>query len=215
MPTLISVYLIRHAQSEMNVQPHLIGGRSTHSPLTEKGIEQARTLGRFLLGQGIIPSHTLSSPAVRTLETARYALEEMNLALVPTIHDDLHEMSQGEWVGRPRADVYTEEVQAEIARLGKDFKLAGGESMNDVGERMLSRMSTVIQNLPDGTDHTVLVFTHGVAIRCLVSHLFGWTHEQTFKTTTPNTSITQLLHSGKGWELNYFAKVPEGETKQI
>lgn len=212
MSTPTTIYLIRHAQSEMNVQNHLIGGRSTETPLTEKGIEQARTLGRFLLRERITPSHVLSSPAVRTRETARHALAEMGVLCDLSIHDDLHEMGQGQWVGRPRAEVYTDAVKADIARLGKDFKLDGGESMNEVGLRMLNYLTANMSDNPGDEPLTYLVFTHGLAIRCLVSHLFDWTHEQTFTTSTPNTSVTRLSYGGKRWNLDYFARVPEPDT---
>ncbi len=209
MQNTATIYLIRHAESEMNVRKELIGGRSNETPLTEKGIEQARTLGRFLLQQGISPHHVLSSPAVRTRETARHALSEMNIAFDLSVHGDLHEMGQGQWVGRPRAEVYTDAVKADIARLGKDFKLEGGESMNEVGLRMLNRLNDRINQTTADEPLTYFVFTHGLAIRCLVSHLFDWSHEQTFTTSTPNTSITRLSYSGKWWKLDYLARVPE------
>ena len=38
---ILRLTFIRHAQSEMNLKTHLVCGRSNHSPLTEKGRQQA------------------------------------------------------------------------------------------------------------------------------------------------------------------------------
>ena len=70
----IRVALIRHAESVANTQLHVIGGRSNHSPLTAAGEQQAVELGEKLKAVGYSPDVIYSSPAVRTLETARIAL---------------------------------------------------------------------------------------------------------------------------------------------
>ncbi|MEO7905312.1 MAG: histidine phosphatase family protein [Candidatus Saccharimonadales bacterium] len=202
------LYFIRHAESQMNTNPHLIGGRSNESPLTPRGVTQARLLGRYLREMDIIPSRIFSSPAVRTLETARHALGEMGLTGEPVIDDELQEMTQGDYVGRPRIDVYTSGVKREIQRQGKDFKLLGGESMNDVGERMLRWVQL---NVPTSTSSEVertLVFGHGLAIRTLAATLYDWSQAQTFQSATDNTSITLLRSVGEQWQLEYLGATP-------
>jgi broad specificity phosphatase PhoE len=204
---LVDLYVIRHAESAANASgSHLIGGRSNETPLTEKGIEQAKQLGRYLLTKDIKPDFIYASPAVRTLETARYALAEMGITSKPLIEDALQELDQGRWVGRNRKDTYTSEVLADIAMLGKDFKSDGGESMNEVGERMLTAISTIAVH-HEGEVGTVtgLVFTHGVAIRCLAATIHDWPHKQTYETETPNASVSLFTRTGDGWKLQSFA----------
>jgi broad specificity phosphatase PhoE len=205
MTEVAEVYLIRHAESEMNTQRQFIGGRSNHTPLTDRGINQARALGQFLKAEGIEPTHVFASPAVRTLQTAQFALREMGIEIEPVIHDDLQELSQGSWEGRDRAATYTFDVLAQIEEQGKDFKAEEGESMNDVARRM---HGWIQETLPSAGKEPVraFVFTHGLAIRCLMSHLYDWTHYETFTIETPNASVTKLIHEEGEWRAEYFAQ---------
>lgn len=203
------VLLIRHAESDFNLNyPHLIGGRSNESPLTPTGIEQAKTLGRSLLTANILPTHIHVSPAVRTLMTAQYSLAEMGIDIDHQVHDALQEMGHGEYEGRDREATYTAQLVEERARLGKDFKLPTGESMNDTGWRMQGWLNEAIEPAADGACH--FVYTHGMAIRCLIGAMHGWSAQEIFqKYITPNVSITKLVYDGEKWQTAYYAKSPE------
>lgn len=203
----IDLYVIRHAESAANATgSHLIGGRSNETPLTKKGIEQAKQLGRYLLTKNISPDFIYSSPAVRTLQTAHYALAEMSITSEPTVDDALQELDQGLWVGRNRKDTYTEEVLANIQLLGKDFKSDGGESMNEVGERMLAAISSIADRYESNNGPVNgLVFTHGVAIRCLASKIQSWSHKQTYETETSNASVSIFTRRAGEWSIQSFA----------
>lgn len=83
------IYLIRHAETVMNVDTHLVGGRSNHTPLTERGVEQARTLGRALLANNILPDSVYASLATRAIVTANHALEAMKSDLIPIIEEQI------------------------------------------------------------------------------------------------------------------------------
>jgi len=198
-----SVYLIRHAESAMNVQPHLIGGRSNEAELTTEGVLQAKRLGHYLLENHIEPTLLYCSPARRTVDTAGNALRIMGIAPNIVLDDRLQELDQGTYVGRDRTTVYTPSVLARIDDEGKGFKLPEGESMNEVGERM----KEWLESIPDTSDVT-LVFTHGVAIRCLVSTLENWSHAHTYKSHIPNVSITRIHKSDGEWHLDFLGKEP-------
>ena len=203
----INLYVVRHAESEANAYgSHLIGGRSNETPLTEKGVEQAKQLGRYLLAKNIYPDFIYSSPAVRTLQTAHYALTEMGIDTEPTVDDNLQELDQGLWVGRNRNETYTDEVLANIQLLGKDFKADGGESMNEVGARMLAAVSTIAdRHAHDSEAVTGILFTHGLAIRCLASIIHDWSHKQTYETQTPNASVSIFTRAAGEWHVESFA----------
>lgn len=65
MPTTqqgTQVYLIRHAETVMNTKSHLVGGRSSETPLTPTGVSQAERLGRLLAERGILPARVFVSP---------------------------------------------------------------------------------------------------------------------------------------------------------
>ncbi len=206
----IELYLIRHAESEANAQPHIIGGRSNHSPITEKGVEQAKRLGAHFLAKDIIPTHVFSSPAVRTLQTAQHTLDVMGVDIEPTVDDDLQEIDQGDWMGQNRHETYNEATLLEIKRLGKDFKAPGGESMNEGGDRLLGcvdRIVDISEEIVD--DQRIFVFTHGLVTRCLASNIHDWSHAKTFEKSTDNTSYSLFVPRDGKWHLEYLGRKPE------
>lgn len=194
------LYLIRHAESEMNTNPHLIGGRSNHTPLTVLGIMQAKNLGKHLLAEDILPDSVYSSPALRTLSTARYCLQSMGINQPITIDDRLQELGQGVSEGKPRDAIYTTQVMNDILRLGKDFKLDGGESMNDVARRMASWAETNIAS--KGGRH--FAFTHGGAIKYWASSILDMSHLDTYRTEIDNASFSLFTHTGGQWKVAYL-----------
>lgn len=63
------LYLVRHGQTQHNLA-RLVQGRCD-SPLTEKGLEQARSAAKWLRGHGAAPDVIVSSPLGRAMGTAR------------------------------------------------------------------------------------------------------------------------------------------------
>lgn len=196
------IYFIRHGQSTANLEPHIINGRGNHYPLSLLGEQQASLVGPWLLDQTGVPDAVFASPAVRTLETARLALEAAGLDLTLQIDDDLQEMSAGDWTGLLRDDMYTPEVQARIEAEQMDFKTPGGESMREVAERKLRAVERL-------QGETVWVFGHGAAIRCMVGTVLGWPHAEMYqaKDWMYNASITHLARKAGRLSVPAFAMV--------
>ncbi len=200
-------YLIRHAESVANTHPELVGGRSNHTPLSERGIAQARRLGRFVREHGIVYDSVLSSPAKRTLQTARHAFHRAKRDLV--VLDKLQEISQGSAEGRPRIEVYTPEVLAEIGAKGRDFHFPGGESTRRVGGRMLQCLSRVADWLGDEATH--MVVTHGTAIKSLVAELENRSQRWIYEAPMPNASLTHVEISGFSGIVHDYARDTQDE----
>jgi probable phosphoglycerate mutase len=100
---ILRLTFIRHAQSEMNLKTHLVCGRSNHSPLTEKGRQQALLAAdRLAAMHAEHPfDHILCSPAVRTQSTVAPLAEKLGMRV--NIDDRLQELDQGSLTGdRPR-----------------------------------------------------------------------------------------------------------------
>lgn len=77
MTTLI---IARHGNTfEAGETPRRVGLR-TDMPLTDKGREQARAIGRWLREQRLLPDVVYSSTLKRTIETAKLAIRESGLA---------------------------------------------------------------------------------------------------------------------------------------
>ena len=87
----MKLYLVRHGESECNVQRRLYG--RTDCSLTEKGCRQAREVGEKLVGEHI--DLCISSPLIRAAETARLALAGRSVRI--ELDDGLMEQDMGEW----------------------------------------------------------------------------------------------------------------------
>lgn len=201
------LYLIRHGESD-NISSDLIDGRNNEAPLTKRGVEQSRLLGKYFLENNIIPTRVFASPAIRTVQTANITLAAMNLGIEPTIAQEIQEMDQGCYVGRLRSEVYTLEVLAEIDRQGKDFKLPNGESINDVGARMHQWVEANIPNHTGPNIERIFVFGHGGAIKALASTIYNWSRVRTFESVTDNTSFTLFLNQDNRWLLQVLGATP-------
>ena len=211
---MLDLYLIRHAESEMNVRDDLVGGNSLGTPLSVRGRRQAELLGKRLKAAGIVFDAVHSSTAARTFDTALIAGREAGFCedvIVRT--EQLLEIDQGDWTGRPRTEIYTPETIALIERQNRDFTPPNGESQRMVEERMHRWITDhFVSRYEDPL--TVGVFTHGLAIKCFLRGVMDSTPLMTYKIVIDNTAITRVKYSARGWHLvavNDTAHIPDGE----
>lgn len=119
MTTLI---IARHGNTfEEGERPRRVGAR-TDLPLTEKGREQARAIGRYLKENKLIPDVVYSSPLQRTKETAKLAIKETGVTNPVFELDIFNEIDYGPDENKPEEDV--------IARIG-------AQALKDWDERAL------------------------------------------------------------------------------
>jgi broad specificity phosphatase PhoE len=197
-------YFFRHAQSEANVQLHIVGGRSNHVELTPTGRQQAARLGNFIAEETIAPpDYVCASPAVRTQQTARIALYAARIERPVRLEDALQELYQGSAEGKPRKEVYTPEAMARIEKEGLDFKHEGGQSPRELGLQGVSWLQEAYDSFAAGS--VVYVFGHGYSIRTTVGTILGWDHLQVYKASTPNTCMTKIVGVPGNWRVPMFA----------
>ena len=70
----MNLYLLRHAEAEEEAASD--GERK----LTERGREQARTIGRFCARNDLYPEKIITSPLVRAQQTAKIVADELKVA---------------------------------------------------------------------------------------------------------------------------------------
>lgn len=200
------VLFVRHGQAEHNLrQAEIVGGRSNHVPLTPQGQDEARMFGMWLKRTELVPAIVAHSGAVRTQQTCTIALAAAEIDIEPHCDPRFQEMSQGEAEGRLRSDVYTPEVIARLAREGLHGKHAGGESLAEVQQRMHAATLELCDQLPTA-EGTILVFSHGLAIRALAGALLGLTRLGILTHTTPNVSVTAIDQTDTGLSVAYIGK---------
>ena len=203
---MTEIYLVRHPESALNADRSLVGGRSNNTPVTERGLEQARRFAKVFPNHYPKPDVFYSSPAVRTktlIDIYNEVTDEHNGYFIDS---DLQELSQGIGEAKPRTDIYTAEVLAEIALQQLDFALPEGESINATADRMFASLHRMEQRHPN---KTVFVAGHGLSFRTVVGRVLGWNHyETTIDPThfTDNVSVTHLTMNDGVATVNFWGR---------
>lgn len=201
---MLSIYLLRHAETDYNAHAQVIGGRSNHIPLSTKGEKQALAIGKTLRDSNIQFEQVFCSIANRTRQTLDLILSQANITSNPIIYsEELQELSQGDWEGKPRSKIYTPEQLAEINSNQWLFTPPNGESQKEVEERMLAFISSEI--LSEHTEGNFLIVGHGIAFKCILRGILGISSQMAYKLSIDNTSLTKLSYDKeKDWLVNYL-----------
>ncbi len=144
-----TLYLMRHGETQFNLQHRIQGW--CDSPLTQKGIQQAKRAGEYFRQNHIQFDHAYCSTSERSSDTLE------NVVNMP------YQRLKG------LKEMYYGQLEAESERLNshltpqdcETFYLQfGGESSNDVRDRMVKTLTDIMEK----EDHqTVLAVSHGGA----------------------------------------------------
>jgi broad specificity phosphatase PhoE len=106
----------------------------------------------------------ITSPSIRTLETARLIKSERPIAL--TTDDRLMEIDLGHWQGKTDSEVKSLYPESYSAYWNEPEAYAGegGETFLQVQERLMEFLVELEKKVKDGN---VLIVTHGVVIKTL------------------------------------------------
>lgn len=203
---MYSIYLLRHAETDYNANNQFIGGRSNHLELSIKGKIQAKEIGKLLNKSDIQFDKVFCSIANRTRQTLDIILSQASITNNSiTYSEEIQELSQGDWEGRLRSEIYTPERLAEINSNQWLFKAPNGESQKEVEERMMSFIEiNIISQYSEGN---FLIVGHGMAFKCLLRGILDISSQMAYKLLIDNVSLTKLRYdSNNGWLLDYLNK---------
>jgi broad specificity phosphatase PhoE len=154
--SLGNIYLVRHGETEWSRSGQHTG--RTDLPLTARGEEDARRLGRRL--HGLHFALVLTSP----LQRARRTCELAGFGEQAVADPDLREWDYGLYEGRRSADILRERPGWHLFRDG----CPGGEGPDQIGaraDRVLARIRAAAGD--------VLLFAHGHVLRVLAARWLG------------------------------------------
>ena len=155
---MADLYLVRHGQTELNVQNILQGWHD--SPLTALGREQALATRAAFEERGVTFDHVYSSPLGRAQHTAELIVgEDQPVELV----DDLREWHLGSLEGTSNREM--------PAQPWGDYPVAfGGESEGELRERMVAALSRIMAR---PQHNCVLAVSHGSACQEFLEYVTG------------------------------------------
>ena len=201
------IYVIRHGETQANERGILQG--QSNSPLLESGLALARTTGEAM--RDIRFDAAFSSPLPRALITALEVLVHSgNTNLKLHTDDRLLEFDMGDVEGK-RFKPGESEVDPELTRAFFEDPFAfdgfpGGENVQDV----LTRTQEFLRDLAAGKlgDYgTVLVSTHGFALRAMLNFLYPNPADFWQGHVPYNCSVSILEAGSDGLHLAEFDKV--------
>ncbi len=163
---MIDLYLVRHGESEANVD-----GTFPHDTvsLTEKGLAQAELLGGLLTNRASGSVRVLSSPLLRAVGTAKPAVEKLGvpLELEPLLRERDYGPMAGSEVGTWKSgDAYIRQPGGELVLTSA----LGVESIASMAERARLFLEKLASNHVSGT---VIAVSHGSFIRTLLACIDG------------------------------------------
>lgn len=178
----LRVYVVRHGQAFTNLSPPPDLPPERLDRLTDLGHAQAKAAAALLKGRGV--GLIVTSPKGRAKDTA----EDLRAALGVSVRVDerLRPLEMGrdasgkalEWGDRMRD-----------WSVGRDPAPAGGESLEQLGLRVLQVVSELKQ---DFRGKSIVLVSHGEVIGNLVGMIEAQTLEGRFETRIANASISAI-----------------------
>jgi probable phosphoglycerate mutase len=148
---LPEIHIVRHGETAWTRSGQHTG--LSDIPLTERGEQQARQLGKYLTGTY---DHVFTSPLQRALRTCELA----GFGARARIHPDLVEWNYGEYDGLTSVEIRKRRPGWQVFQDG----CPGGESVAQVGTRA-DRVIAQLRSL----DSNVLLFSSGHFMRVLAA----------------------------------------------
>jgi probable phosphoglycerate mutase len=187
----LTLYFCRHGETEGNVRK-MYQGQSINSPLTPKGIEQARTIAHILDREvpDIRNYAFVCSPVGRARQTNEVIRETLGLPRTGYAVDDrIKEINYGLWEGHPRNNVRVLDPTGYDAREKDKWNIPvpGGENYAQVA----ARAESFIASLSVDT----FSVTHGAFARVLRGVLLGLDAEGMSKLDEPQGVVFRVRGS--------------------
>jgi len=190
----VLIHLVRHGESLANTGQHdPLHQGDAFIPLSEQGQKQAYLVGAGLGREKLIHSLIYCSPYSRTRETLEMALKGANcLKEDIKVYEDprLREVERG----------YTDEASQHPLRLIHGwfyYRHDGGESAADCYDRTSAFLESLMRQVERKPVRDVLIFCHGMTIRCFVMRFLHLSVEQFESIANPeNGDIVTLAQRG-------------------
>ena len=189
------VYLLRHGQTEWNLEGRLQG--HLNSNLTDLGKIQAKTCGQVQKHHlNDSPIKLVASPLGRCIETAQIVASALGVSAIEK-DSRLKEICFGRWEGMNRHEIQESDGAAFRARKADRWNVPApdGESYRDVADRVMSWFS----ELPD---ERIVAISHGCAGRILRGVHAGLDHSEIYRLEERHDAVHVLREGGIVEELN-------------
>ena len=159
----MKLYIIRHGQTDWNVQGRIQGRQDI--PLNAAGRSQAQMLAKGMEKRPVTAIY--SSPQLRAMETAMALAGNQGVEVIPL--PELVEIGYGDWEGRTASDILTKErkLYEEWWQHPATVAPPGGETLNQVDARCRKAWERIKREMKGDT----AVVAHGGTLAHFIVHL--------------------------------------------
>lgn len=184
--------MVRHGETRWNLEQRFQG--HTDIELSEKGKRQAMLISHRL--RDVPVSAVYSSDLSRAYVTAQIIADYHNLPVnqIP----ELKEMSYGEWEGKMFQEINKEYGEQFLRWMSNPtiFQIPNGEAIDELQLRVVKAITEIVEKHPG---EQVVVVTHGIAIRTIISSVLGLPLSQISRFRQDNASLNIVeFYKGKG-----------------
>lgn len=194
--TICRLLLIRHGETLWNNEMKLQGHQDV--PLSARGVEQARALGKRLAIQEIAAVY--SSDLARAAETARQiaAPHRLDVKMLPA----LREMHFGHWEGLTFNEIREKYGDSIKHWWGSPLSMSvpGGEGLSSLISRVIPAVRQIVEK---HMGEQVALVCHGGPVRCIIGTVLNMDLNKYWKIRQDNTALNIIDFSD--WDSGVLA----------
>jgi probable phosphoglycerate mutase len=153
---MTTLLLVRHGETDWNAEQRWQG--HADQPLNDDGRAQARAAGEALYGRRV--DAVYASDLRRAHETAELIAARLDLPVETDVR--LREVDVGDWSGRLVSEIEATDPAAFATWRAGGKAWSGGESYEEMGERVVAAVLDLARRHPG---ETLVIVTHGGSIR--------------------------------------------------
>jgi len=146
-----TVYFIRHAKPDISIKDDMT------RPLSLEGIEKSKELVKLF--KEIKIDYIYSSPFKRAIQTIEPIVKNKNIK-IEVINDFRERKMSDEWI--ENYEEYSKKQWDDFS-----YKLADGESLNEVQKRNIKELEKI---LLENEGKTIIIGTHGTALSTIINY---------------------------------------------
>lgn len=199
--SLKKIYLLRHGQTDFNLQG-IVQGRGVDSSLNETGLAQAQL---FFKAYQHTPFDKIYTSAMQRSVQSVQAFIDLGIP-----HEALAGLDEISWGWRegtrisPEEDAYYFDMIRRWHEGETDEPIEGGESPQQVADRQKPVVELILSR-PE--EEIILVCMHGRAMRILLTQLLNYPLRQMDRFTHQNLCLYELHYTGSMFRVARFEDV--------
>ena len=208
-----TIYIIRHGETDLNVDPipHIRG--RINNPLNKEGIAHAKAAGDFLSDIPIGKIYYSSIP--RAHQTAENVASQHKDKVTLIEEPDVIDISWGDWEGKSFMECFGREDGGDFFKAPQNLIIPNGETFYGV----MSRLRHFFVKFWESDEDICTVVTHGAVTNLMALMFTGGPLEKFWSMYMAGCGVSKVYMKNVNdfeiayWNMHHFLK--DGERKYI